>query len=227
MRRGIDLLLYLMLAAFAVVSFGLKEELASANSRLERLVQGARRAQVIDRLTGRTLDVETFLSLPNGDEGSLIWILDMDACSGCFDSVVAWNVVADGLTGRRKAYIVVSGSLSDAAALNLRTARRDSLIHLTQAQVRSQIGSYLPNTKLVLGADQIIELADSRYGGQFCGWNFEALVARHLDVEVSIPIRDATPRTCPDLDPSEVLGPVHTSPVRSPQTGYSQHAKPE
>lgn len=227
MRRAIDLLLYLLLAAFAITPFVLKEELASANSRLDRLVQGTRRAQVIDRLTGRTLDVETFLSLPDGEEGSLIWILDMDACSGCFDSVAAWNVLAEGLKGRRKAYIVVSGSPSDAAALNLRTARRDSLIHLTHAQVRSQIGSYLPNTKLVLGADQIIELADSRYSGQFCGWNFEALVARHLGVEISIPIRDASPRTSPDLDPSEVLGPVHTSPTRSPQNAHSQQTKPE
>lgn len=147
------------------------------------------RAQIQDRLTGTTLNVEPYAG--GAARPALVWFLDLDRCYGCLTDVVDW-LHLEQLPGH-DLRMFVSGTPSPDVAAPLRLLKRTRIVYVRDEEIHRMIGDVLADTKLLIDDTGIIRLADSRASGQACGWSFEAQVAALLGLPPARPIRDTAP----------------------------------
>lgn len=157
---------------------------------MERQRAVANRAIVRDRLIGRRITVDAWVAAP--DPGGrhrpvLLWLLDVDRCPACFDSVVGWmdlERLAD-----HDLLLILVGEVTPDVQARLRLLRRTTWTQATESAVQSVVGPVLPNTRMLLDSTGIAMLVDSRSSGQECGWSFEAQVGALLRLNPAARIR--------------------------------------
>jgi hypothetical protein len=169
-------------------------ELRKAGAAVEWIEPIWQRSIISDRLIGSYFPPE-ILDLPgwetNAAEGSvagrLVWIIDPDRCFACLEAVASWNQVA--VLPAVEAHVLILGpdwgpSLRSSSVLRSTKSRA-----ATSAEIEGAFGELLPSTKLWVGLQGTILLADSRHSGQSCGWSLEAQVAAILGLGPSSWIR--------------------------------------
>ena len=171
------------------------------NAALWRVVLQTRmssaRAQTQDRLIGKPIDLlslsvrDSVTQLLDGNRPLLVWIVDLDDCSGCFDGVAEWARL-ERLESHDLVLLLV-GARTRAVNARLRALRRTLVAEARREEVFASLGGLLPNTKFLLDAERIAVLVDSRASGQECGWNFEAQVAALTGLNSARAIRTVAP----------------------------------
>jgi hypothetical protein len=153
----------------------------------------AARAEAQDHLVGRAIDLgrfraDTALSR-SGDPrlGTLVWVVDLDRCSGCFDAVGEWMRLERLLND--DFMVILTGDMSVEIQARLRALTKSFVVHTTREAVMRSFGNTLPSTKLLLDANGIAVLVDSRSSGQDCGWSFEPQVGTMRGVVSASSIR--------------------------------------
>ncbi len=112
---------------------------------------------------------------PSTSRPVVVWIVDLEKCSGCFGAVGEWarlERLAD-----YDLLLFTIGRLTPAIESRIRALQRTVVRPTTRATVSAVIGPVLANTKLLLDVDRIAVLVDSRASGQECGWSFEAQIS--------------------------------------------------
>lgn len=183
-----ELLTLIALLAATGVAFAsvLRERQAVQIAQLA--AAGHARAQVHDRLMGTRLDLSGLdprWGMPPG--GTFAWLLDVESCQGCFDTVADW-VHLEQLDDH-DFVVFVGGPVTAAVEARLRALDRTRVVYTTSATLREAVGFVLPNTKLLLDGSGVVLLVDSRYSGQECGWSFEAQAGMLRGVYPVRPIR--------------------------------------
>lgn len=151
-----------------------------ARDALGRMESSFRRAQVTDRLTGRHLDVQTLgvNSAPGGPERAerrtLLWVVDVENCRGCFAELGSWRRL-EQLTDHRL-IILFLGPPPARLQPSLKLLKRTIVGSTTKQLVSATMGPLLPSTKVLLDAEGIAIMVDSRTSSQECGWSFDAQV---------------------------------------------------
>lgn len=140
------------------------------------LTPNAARAVSQDQLIGRALALRDIApaSVPEDTRHMFLWVVDLDRCFGCFDSVAQWARLELLLNYRFRLLLV--GAPNPQVKARLRVLSKTSTAIVTREEARRLIGNTLPSTKLLLNEEGVVLLADSRSSGQNCGWNFEAQV---------------------------------------------------
>lgn len=154
---------------------------------------GYRRAQLHDVLIGTHIDLSALglrTSVEPGHEGRfvLLWIVDLDRCVGCFDSVTDW-VGLEAATDH-SLYMLLLGDPTPDVEARLRVLERTTVSILPPDQVAAVLGPILPSTKLLVDSSGFVLDADGRSAGQDCGWSFEARFRALLAIGSSRLIRD-------------------------------------
>lgn len=179
-RRDLLALAALALAMLAAVQH--YRRVLEATQVIERTGPGYARAAVQDALIGRTIDLGRLGIAPDPAEAgaeaprrpALIWVLDLDRCQGCFDSVTEWAQLER--LAEHDRHMVLTGEPTSDVLARLRVLRATSVVRNLRDSVTALLGPTLANTKLLVDPTGIILLADSRSSGQDCGWSFEAQV---------------------------------------------------
>jgi len=158
---------------------------------IARLDHSAARAQIQDRLIGQRLDLSALLDDGVGegqlDARTVLWVVDLEECVGCFDSVVSWARLESARS--HNLALVLIGETTPSVEARLRGLTRTRVQWAERKQVEAVLGPVLPNTKLLVTADGFVLLADSRYSGQDCGWIFDAQVGALAGVNEAHRIR--------------------------------------
>jgi hypothetical protein len=152
----------------------------------------SRRGLVQDRLTGRTIDLAALgIARPGAASDQrrpmVLWVVDLDSCSGCFDGVGAWSRLER--LGSYDLFLILLGARTADVEARIRALRGTNVTDSRRAQVVRVLGPVLPSTRLLLDADGVAILVDSRASGQECGWSFEAQVASVTGVNSGRTIR--------------------------------------
>lgn len=151
-----------------------------ARVTIDRMEGGFKRAQTQDRLIGTHVDVAMLIDGTTDDyaaelgKRTLLWIIDVENCAGCFDELGGWRRL-EQLTDHALILLLI-GKPSAEVRRGLRLFKRTVVERTTRERVLAEVGPLLPNTKFLLGADGIAILVDSRASGQKCGWSFDAQV---------------------------------------------------
>lgn len=177
LRESVTILALLIAAALGGLSVKRYRDARAviAETRLSSL-----RAEGQDRLIGKRIDVATLTSntaarpTDTTRRSTLIWVVELDRCSGCFDTVSEWARLEQIAAYDLK--LVLVGHSTPAVEARLRALGRTTVRWGKQERVDSALGNVLPNTKLLLDPDGIALLVDTRASGQECGWNFEAQI---------------------------------------------------
>jgi len=168
---------------------------ASGRERLAETESSSLRANTEDQLVGRTLALLA-INEPEADKAApdakpiLLWVLDLERCSGCLDAVSQWTRLEQLLDYRF--VVVVVGTPSPEARTRLRVMRKTRVVSASDESVTRMIGRRLPSTKLLLTGEGVVLLADSRAAGQNCGWSFEAQVGVLMGVLPPASIRTSS-----------------------------------
>lgn len=177
------LLLLLLVIAVGVLS----RRLAAADEMVSVMTNGFRRAQVQDRLTGAMLDLEP-LGIENAPERRAVWFLDLERCLGCVDTTRDWALLDGGPDLALD--VVIAGEMSLSTEARFRGLRRTTIHRVSNDDIRLALGgNFLASTKILLDSRGMVLLADSRAGGQECGWSFDAQMANLLGLDPHRPIR--------------------------------------
>lgn len=189
-RRVLDGSVFVLMLLAAVAVW----KTTSVNRKYQAALQStgplANRTLVRDRLVG------TRVSLPMIERSDslgaeLVWVVDSDRCDRCFgDGVAAWNALAADSSLRRHLLVVGAGGLPGEVR---RALRGTTVTTVTREEVDAVLGPLLPTTKLLLGSEGTVLLADSRTANSECGWSFEAQVGVLRGVLPSALIRNSQP----------------------------------
>jgi len=164
-----------LLLALAVAGIAQRRN-ALLRETILQIRMSSTRAQAQDRLIGKKIDTSSLgLGRSATAPPMLLWIIDLDNCAGCFDDVSEWRRL-ERLEDHDLALLLV-GKPDRSVAARLRALRKTVVAQTTRAEVLGSLGNTLPNTKLLLDAEGIAVLVDSRASGQECGWSFDAQVA--------------------------------------------------
>jgi hypothetical protein len=173
---------------------------ADLRKAMRPLRMSSERARTQDRLIGSAIDVASFGAgspvshLLNRRRPVLLWIVDLENCSGCFDGVSEWTRLER--LEDHDLVLLLMGARTRGVAAQLRALRRTVVGQARREDVLAKLGNILPNTKFLLDAERIAVLVDSRASGKDCGWSFEAQVAaiRGLNSAQAIrPVRKTAP----------------------------------
>jgi hypothetical protein len=172
---------------------------AQTDVHLQRMSLPAARAQAQDRLVGTVVDVAALSGgMERRGDGNvphrpaIVWLLDLDRCSGCFDSVGEWTRLER--LDDHDALLILIGDRTPAVDARLRALRRTEVRWTDRERVHDQLGPVLANTRLLLDEDGIALLVDSRAVGQDCGWSFEAQVGALKGLNSAWAIRQSAVR---------------------------------
>ena len=176
-REALTLLALVTTLAVAAVLFRRYQEVRDV---LRQLALRSDRSLVHDRLIGAHIDLDQLgiHALEPGKAGTILWILNLDECAGCLDSVAPWEHLTE-----QKEYrllVLLSGTQTPEVVTRMRALQHTSIYPVSISTIESQLGSLLSNTKLLVHPDGYILMADSRNSGQECGWAFESQVAALL-----------------------------------------------
>ncbi len=169
------------------------------------LSQRAERQQFVDRHTGTTLPPLTATSAAGPAEPivvlgqkQILWILDPERCFNCMREIRTWNFVADA--PELAATIVLTNTDSEeAASIQNELDIRGRVLHDPTGTVAAVLQLRLAASRLLLGEDGTVMLADARYPGNTCAWSFEGQVASLLDLDLPVQVRSDLPNPMRDL----------------------------
>lgn len=193
-RRVLDggIVVLLVVAAVAVW------RTADVNRQYQAALQST--GPLADRTLARDRLVGTLVSLPMiqrsedlgaGGNAKLVWVVDSDRCDMCFeDGTEAWNALAADTSLRRHVLVYGGGGLPGEVR---RALRGTAITKTSREEVEEALGPLLPTTKLLVGGDGTVLLADSRTANSECGWSFEAQVGVLRGVLPSALIRSSQP----------------------------------
>ena len=174
-RRFLDLGVFALAVGGAIGVW----KLASYNRELRAALtvadSRAVEASVRDRLVGARVPL-SFLALDEPDPGDahLIWVVDLERCPSCLAGAnPAWNALGEDASLRRHLVVFEEDGVPEAARRVLRGA---TVMSASREELDAAFGSLLPSTKLLVGGDGIVLLADSRGAPSECDWSFEAQV---------------------------------------------------
>lgn len=185
----------------SIMAIGAAAAVAGLATRRARLLDESlrgitptyQRARIHDRLMGAHLDVPANVSAPHRPRPAMfVWILDLDTCTGCFDTVADWAYLEQ--LQEYDFVIGLVGTVSPTARGRLRMLSRTRVTYWSRSAVQQHLGPILPNTKLMLDTAGTVLLVDSRQVGQECSWSFEAQAAALLGLPPARPIRAAPAR---------------------------------
>ena len=124
-----------------------------------------------------------------GDGAKLVWVVDSDRCDRCFDGGIgAWNALAPDSSLSRHVLVYGGGGLPGEVR---RALRGTTITKVSREEVEEALGPLLPTTKLLVGGEGTVLLADSRTANSECGWSFEAQVGVLRGVLPSAMIRNS------------------------------------
>ena len=159
-----------------------------AQQMADMLSRGSQRNAVHDRLMGTKPNLASLdPALGLNKLPAVVWIVDLTRCTGCFDTIIDWVQLED--LKSHDVILYISGEPTANVTHRLRALRRTRVVWTDTASASRIIGPVLPNTKLLLTANGVVAMVDSRDTGQECGWSFEAQVAELLGMEAARPIR--------------------------------------
>jgi hypothetical protein len=166
----------LLLAAglYVLRSQTLLHRLTAVNMEIR---SAAERAQVQDRLIGRTLrpppaSLAGDVSSDNRRATTLYWVVDSNHCRSCLQSFALWNQLHD-IPDLDLSLILVGDRLPPGDPA-LRAVQGTMVWRATRADIQSWLGPVLPNTKILVDSSGVILMADSRFSSEECGWSFDA-----------------------------------------------------
>lgn len=184
-REIITLSALVVLLAISLISLKRQQELTNA---LDRSAVSIQRAQIHDRLMGTTVALKKLLERHQPDSRpTLLWLLDLDRCRGCFDSVGDWSRL-ESLVGH-DLILVLTGEQDAGVEARLRALARTSVVTAPRLAVTEEFGELLPNTKMLVDKSGTVILIDSRTSGQECGWKFESQVGALKGLNTGAAIR--------------------------------------
>lgn len=195
-RDALTILALLVSGSAAVLS---ARQLGAARETIARTRLSSLRAEGQDRLIGKRIDLQSLVPVrpmvvsAEAKRSTLVWVLQLDRCSGCFDTVSEW-VRLEQLSDYDLILVLV-GRSTPAVEARLRALSRTVVHWGSQARVDSALGDVLPNTKLLLDSLGVAVLVDTRASGQECGWNFEAQISALAGVGQATAIRTKKPDT--------------------------------
>lgn len=182
--------------SFAAAAVSYVRYLSAADIVLQTRMSSAR-AEAQDRLIGKVVNVSALMGNTVGSRsgarthGMVVWIVDLDRCSGCFDSVAEWARLE---THPDYSFtLLLSGSRSAAVEARLRILKRTQVQWIPRARAIQVLGTTLANTKLLLDSADVALLVDTRGSGQECGWSFDAQVGAIWGTTPSTAIRGEPP----------------------------------
>lgn len=190
MREWGNLVTIAALIVLVALSVGSHLRYLEARNALDRTQLGHMRATVQDRLIGSVIDLAPIGGQAPGTSVSvrtLLWIVDLERCHGCFDSVNEWTQL-ERLEGYDLWLVLIGPPTADVDA-RLRALSKTRIRQVPRDSVVSVLGPTPPNTKMLLDDEGIVLLVDSRASGQDCGWNFEAQVGALSGLESARRIR--------------------------------------
>jgi|GEM_PF-4043816 len=135
------------------------------------------RADFRDRAMGRSLDLDR-LEIPNSAGAVLYWHIDFERCTRCFNSIATWNHLAS--SGRVLSVFSYSGTPDASALRAIHSMSGTEIREIPQTRFQEAVGASLASSKILLDASGSVLLADTRYGGQECGWSFDEAAMRFL-----------------------------------------------
>ncbi|MGH7467409.1 MAG: hypothetical protein ACRENP_05420 [Longimicrobiales bacterium] len=172
---------------------------ADARELVDSMRLSSARAQAQDRLIGSTLKLARVDAVrqarTNGSRRMLMWIVNLDKCSGCFDAVGEWTRLEQ--LSDHDAFLLLIGQRTPEVEARLRALDKTHVTSLSADAAAQIFGPLLANTKLLVDPDGIVLLADSRAGGQECGWSFEAQVGAVMGATAGNSIRGVAPGVNP------------------------------
>ncbi len=195
-REGVTLLALLFLV---VVTAAAVAQTRRVERALDAAAHALQRASVNDDLVGRLFD-DAGLGIGTTDRFTFVWLVDLDRCAGCVDTVTDW-VTLEGLDDH-EFVLVLAGTSSPSLERRVRMLKRTRVLRWPSGSIASRLGLVLPNTKLLLSPDGVITLADSRAAGQGCRWSFEAQAAVLRGLDPKRPIREYADVIREDAPPS-------------------------
>ena len=169
----------LVVAIAAIAATQLR--LGESRRTIGRMSAPYARAVTQDRLMGRQLDLAALGVRREADTDRrpvLLWILDLERCVGCFDTVSEWKILE--ALDSHEPVVILTGPVTPDVRARLRVMPRTRPVLLRRDSVFAVTGPVLANTKLLLAGDGTVLMADTRSGGQECGWSFEAMVGAVL-----------------------------------------------
>ena len=167
----------LVLAVLAIAVAWSRNSALQADLARDRA--SALRAQIQDRLMGTTVDLSSWTEGGEREPGlgtpTVLWVLDLDRCSGCFDQIGPWARLE--LLPDHNLVLLIVGEVGSAEEARLRVLRRTSIKTASRERVYDRFGVLRASTKFLLDSDGVVLLVDTRASGQSCGWSFEGQVA--------------------------------------------------
>lgn len=162
------------------------------DQEIVRLEGPAARMLAQDRLIGGRIDLaslvpQSALRAEVDASPTVVWLLDMERCPDCFDSLGPWSRL-ETLEDHRF-LLVYTGTPSKTAKARLRSLTTTEVIQTKPELVAQAVGWVPPNTKLLVDGSGIVLLADSRNMATDCGWSFEAQVGALKGLNTSLAIR--------------------------------------
>lgn len=191
-RWGVELVTIVALVTGGAAVLHYHERYTDAQEVVARTRGSFVRSSVQDRLIGTTIDLARLAGRPESRRSqlvrpSLIWILDLDRCDGCFDTVVDWSELEQ--LADHDLWLFLTGRSTSDVELRLRVLSRTSIRWLSRDSIAAVLGTLHPNTKLLLSPNGTALMVDSRTSGQECGWNFEAQIGTLRGLEWESRIR--------------------------------------
>jgi len=187
LRRGLSVVAVLAVTSVAIDAM---RQHRVALGLIDRLDHSAARAQIQDRLIGQRLDLSALLDDGVGegqlDARTVLWVVDLEECVGCFDSVVSWARLESARS--HNLALVLIGETTPSVEARLRGLTRTRVQWAERKQVEAL--RELARKVYEQGAESKFDkLRDSRYSGQDCGWIFDAQVGALAGVNEAHRIR--------------------------------------
>jgi len=178
LRRIFPVANVLLLVVAVAFVFRATSVIHDQNSALQLRDVGAARNAIQDRLVGAHVDLGllggAIANRPELTADVLLWVVDPDLCGRCVaEGFGAWDALGADLALRRRLVVVGDGKLPEEAR---RALRGTEVVRVSRDSALLELGAVLPNTKLLIDADGIVLMADSRSASSECGWSFDAQV---------------------------------------------------
>ena len=174
-RRSLDLLVLALAVGGAIWVWRLASHNRELQATLVATGSRAEQSSVRDRLVGAPAPL-SFLALDEVDPADthLLWVVDLARCPACLTGAIPeWNALGEDVSLRR--HVVVLGE-GEVPAADRRALRGTTVTSASRDELDAAFGPLLPSTKLLVGGDGIVLMADSRAVPLECDWSFEAQV---------------------------------------------------
>lgn len=193
-REAGTIVVVVLLLVFAMAS---QVGYSKARVALESRSSSYARISFQDRIIGSAVDLRRLGGITNlgpaAGRPALIWVIDLDSCHSCFDTVTWWMELEQRLADHDLVLLLAGEATSPGIQARIRILGRTKVVEVHRDSVVEEVGATLASTKILLDDSGVVLLADSRSSGQECGWSFEAQVGVLRGLPVADLIRSTPP----------------------------------